>query len=384
MNAVQNANADLGFYWDKSLVVISAGLLYVGYLVLISSSMYIGDQTLGNPMHYPQRQLVNIGLALVLAYLVSFVPMYLWERYAAWLFLGGLILLLMVLIPGIGIKVNGSYRWLSIFGVRVQVSEMVKLLTVIYMARYVTRYQEDFQNTGLGMVKPLGVLGIACIFLLMEPDFGSAVMIMTIAMGIMFLAGVRLGAFLALISGLAISAALLIFLAGYRMDRIVAFLDPWSLRDDKGYQLVHALIAFGRGEVVGVGLGNSIQKMSHLPEAHTDFLFSVFAEEFGLIGVVLIIAVYMAFIYRSFMIGAFAEQKGQLFSAFVAYGIAIWFGFQAFINIGVNMGVVPTKGWTLPLMSYGGGSMLMMCSAVALLLRIQHESYHLPGKVSHG
>jgi len=288
------------------------------------------------------------------------------------------------LIPGVGVKVNGSIRWIQLIGFRVQVSEIVKLFSVIYMAGYVTRHQEVVKVSAYGIVKPLMLFSLACLLLLLEPDFGSAVVILTIAMGVMFLGGARLWQFMILGVLLVSLAALLCYFSEYRWARITSFIDPWADPLDKGFQLVQALIAFGQGEWLGVGLGSSIQKLFYLPEAHTDFLFSVIAEELGLVGVVSIIGLFTVFIWRAFVIGEKAEKAGYLFSAFIAYGLAIWFGFQAFVNIGVNMGVLPTKGLTLPLMSYGGGSMIVMCAGVALLFRINMETEKITSSIPKG
>ncbi|MFZ2405302.1 MAG: putative lipid II flippase FtsW, partial [Methylobacter sp.] len=270
-------------------------------------------------------------------------------------------------------KVNGSVRWLSVGGLRIQVSEVVKFFSVIYMAGYVTRYQESVQNAAFGLVKPLGLFSVASLLLLMEPDFGSAVVIIMIAMGIMFLAGARLSQFIVLLLVIGVLAMLLVYFSPYRLVRVTSFMDPWADPLKTGFQLVQALISFGRGEWLGVGLGSGIQKLFYLPEAHTDFLFSVIAEELGLLGVITVIGLFSLLVWRTFAIAAAAEQAGQRFSAFIAYGLGIWFGFQSFVNMGVNMGILPTKGLTLPLMSYGGGSMMIMCCAVALLFRVQSE-----------
>jgi len=278
-----------------------------------------------------------------------------------------------VLIPGLGVKVNGSTRWLSLGGVRLQVSEVVKFFAVIYMAGYVTRHKKFIRESIFYLLKPLMLFATASLLLLLEPDFGSAVVIMIIAMGIMFLAGARLSPFIALLSVGTISATLLVYFEPYRMKRVTSFIDPWADSKDTGYQLVHALISFGRGEWVGVGLGNGIQKLFYLPEAHTDFLFSVIAEELGLLGVLTVIVLFTLLVWRAFEIAVAAEKVGERFSAFIAYGLGIWFGFQSFVNMGVNMGILPTKGLTLPLMSYGGGSMMIMCCAIALLFRVNSE-----------
>ena len=341
--------------------------------MMASSSLHLGIKETGNSLHYPIRQSLHIALGLILGICVALTPIRVWEKSGQWLFIFGILLLIVVLVPGLGVKVNGSTRWLSIFGMRVQVSEVVKFFSVIYMAGYVTRHQESIRKSIFALFKPIILFSGACILLLMEPDFGSAVVIMIIAMGIMFLAGARLSPFIILLSSGSVLAALLVYFEPYRMKRVTSFLNPWADAKDTGYQLVHALISFGRGEWVGVGLGSGIQKLFYLPEAHTDFLFSVIAEELGLLGVLTVIGLFALLVWRTFEIAAAAEKADERFSAFIAYGLGIWFGFQSFVNMGVNMGILPTKGLTLPLMSYGGGSMMIMCCAVALIFRIQSE-----------
>lgn len=361
------------FHFDPLLVIVSASLLAIGYVMMASSSLHLGIKETGNSFYYPIRQSLHIALGLILGICVAVTPIRVWEKSGQWLFIFGILLLIVVLVPGLGVKVNGSTRWLSIFGMRVQVSEVVKFFSVIYMAGYVTRHQESIRKSIFALVKPIILFSGACILLLMEPDFGSAVVIMIIAMGIMFLAGARLSPFIILLSSGSVLAALLVYFEPYRMKRVTSFLNPWADAKDTGYQLVHALISFGRGEWVGVGLGSGIQKLFYLPEAHTDFLFSVIAEELGLLGVLTVIGLFALLVWRTFEIAAAAEKADERFSAFIAYGLGIWFGFQSFVNMGVNMGILPTKGLTLPLMSYGGGSMMIMCCAVALIFRIQSE-----------
>jgi cell division protein FtsW len=371
------------FHVDRLLVMICAAILLLGYVMVASSSLHWQvdeiDKNLFDPLtrdpfkHNIFKQLIHIGLGLFLGRSVTLIPLRTWEKLGSKLFIVGLMLLVIVLIPGLGIKVNGSVRWLSIGGLRIQVSEAVKFFAVIYMAGYVTRHLQSIRESAFGLAKPLLLFSVAGGLLLMEPDFGSAVVILIIAMGIMFLAGARLSQFIFLLSGLTVAGAVVISLADYRVKRVTSFLDPWKDAKESGYQLVHALISFGRGEVFGVGLGNGIQKLFYLPEAHTDFLFSVIAEELGLLGVLTVIALFSLLVWRAFVIAKAAEQAGQTFAAYIAYGLGIWFGFQAFVNMGVNMGILPTKGLTLPLMSFGGGSMMIMCCAVALLFRVYSE-----------
>lgn len=370
---------------DYILLGICISLIMIGYLMVVSSSLHLGESmSKPNVLHYPVRQMLHILLGSVVALGVAFIPMRIWEMLGPWLFIAGMLLLVLVLIPDVGIKVKGSMRWLSVAGIRVQVSEIVKLASVIYMAGYITRHQEDVQQSSYGLIKPLLVFSIACFLLLMEPDFGSTVVILSIAMGIMYLGGARLWQFLMIILVLVFLGCLVIAFSSYRMDRINGFLDPWGHAKNEGFQLVQALIAFGRGEIFGVGLGSGIQKLSYLPEAHTDFLFSVLAEELGLIGVIVTIGLFSVLLWHTFNIAIKAEQVGETFSAFVAYGLGIWFGFQALVNMGVNMGLLPTKGLTLPLMSYGGGSMVTMCTAMAILFRVQSETAEKVKKIARG
>ncbi|MCK5828711.1 MAG: putative lipid II flippase FtsW [Methylococcales bacterium] len=361
------------FHVDLYLLLICTSLLIIGYVMVVSASLHLGEKATNNSMYYPIRQFIHIVVGIIVAFGIALVPLKIWEKLGSWMFIAGLALLVFVLIPGIGVKVNGSIRWIGLGGFRVQVSEIVKFISVVYMAGYVTRHQEHVRESTYGLVKPLLLFSVACLLLLLEPDFGSSIVILTIAMGVMYLSGARLWQFLTLIAIIAILAMLLVYFSPYRWARVTAFINPWADAQDTGFQLVHALISFGRGELFGVGLGSGIQKLFYLPEAHTDFLFSVIAEELGLLGVLIIICLFTLLLCRTFAIASKAEQAGEKFSAFVAYGLGIWFGFQAFINMGVNMGILPTKGLTLPLMSYGGGSMVIMCAAMALLFRIHSE-----------
>ncbi|MGZ8152885.1 MAG: putative lipid II flippase FtsW [Methylovulum sp.] len=383
MNKQLKASRGPQFHFDALLVMACVSILLIGYIMVASSSLHWQadpvDSSLFDPLtrepmkHFIVKQLIHIILGLLLGGYIATIPMRNWEKIGPWLFIAGLLLLIIVLIPGFGIKVNGATRWLSLGGLTIQVSEMVKFFAVVYMAGYVTRHQQSIQQSAFGLIKPLLLFSVASLLLLLEPDFGSAIVILIIAMGIMFLVGARLSQFIMLLLLVSVMAALLVYLEPYRMKRVTSFLDPWADAQETGYQLVNALIAFGRGEVLGVGLGSGIQKLSYLPEAHTDFLFSVIAEELGLVGVLTVIGLFSVLVWRAFAIAKAAEQVEQGFSAYIAYGLGIWFGFQAFVNMGVNMGILPTKGLTLPLMSYGGGSMMVMCCAVGLLFRVHNE-----------
>ena len=358
---------------DSLLVTVSFSLLLLGFVMVSSASLHLGAKMNDDAFYYPMRQFVHMLFGLAAAMFVAYRPMVFWRDFGTKAFIFSVFLLIVVLIPSLGVKVNGSTRWLNIPGFRVQVSEIVKFFTVIFMANYVTRQQKNVQESSTALLKPLGLFAGVSFLLLLEPDFGSVVVMLVIVMGVMFLAGARLLQFIALLSIVGVLALMLVYFSPYRWQRVTSFLDPWADPLHTGFQLVQALISFGRGEWFGVGLGNGLQKLFYLPEAHTDFLFSVIGEELGLIGVTSVIVLFSLFVWKAFSIGVAAEKIGERFSAFIAYGLGIWFGFQAFVNMGVNMGLLPTKGLTLPLMSYGGGSMMIMCSAVALLFRIHHE-----------
>jgi cell division protein FtsW len=311
----------------------------------------------------------------ILVGLIAFqVPMPVWQKYSFHLFLLGVLLLVLVLIPGIGREVNGSRRWLSLLVVNLQPSEFVKLFVVIYAADYTIRKRVHLDNFRKGFFPMLVVMLVVGLLLLREPDFGAFVVITAIVMATLFLGGVNLKVFMGLISILIVGLLTLIWIEPYRMQRIVGFMDPWIDPYGKGYQLSHALIAFGRGEWLGVGLGGSVEKLFYLPEAHTDFLLAVIAEELGFIGVVAVVILFAGLVVRSFVIGRQATMQERHFSALVAQGIGVWLGVQALINMGVNMGILPTKGLTLPLMSFGGSSIVANCVALAVLLRVDWEN----------
>lgn len=361
------------FYLDTVLLSASMGLLVLGYVMVASASLHLGEKLAEDSFYFPKHQLIHVAIGLVAGVFVACRRLEFWEKSSKTLFLVGLILLILVLIPGLGKSVNGSSRWLSIVGVRIQVSEVFKLIAVVYMASYVTRHLQTVRTSVLGMIRPLGLLSAAGVLLLLEPDFGSTAVIMATALGMLFLAGARLWQFGILLGTVGLLGVVLIYSSSYRLKRVLSFIDPWADPLNSGFQLTQALIAFGRGEWAGVGLGSSVQKLFYLPEAHTDFLFSVIGEELGLLGAVVVILLFSVIIWRAFVIGQLAARAGKRFAAFLAYGLGIWFGIQSFINMGVNMGMLPTKGLTLPLMSYGGGSMIVMCCALALLFRVRSE-----------
>lgn len=362
------------FYIDTILLLTALALLLFGYVMVASASLHLGDKLADDSFYFPRHQLVHIALGLLVGISAATVRLETWREISLPLYFAGLLLLLLVLIPGIGKVVNGSSRWINLLGLRIQVSELFKLIAVIYMASFIDRHITVVQTSVQGMLRPFLLLGIAALLLLKEPDFGATAVIMAVALGMLFLAGASLWQFGALIGVFIAAGAMLILTAEYRLRRVLSFLDPWDDPLNTDFQLSQALIAFGRGEWSGVGLGSSVQKMFYLPEAHTDFLFSVIGEELGLAGTTAVILLFMVLVWRAFVIGRLAEECGTRFSAFLAYGIGVWFGLQAFINMGVNMGLLPTKGLTLPLMSYGGGSIMVMCAALAILFRVRSEA----------
>ncbi len=359
---------------DFALISAVAALFSLGLVMVASASMPVADRLGLNTFHFAFRQGFYLILGFGLGLIVLRIRLAYWEKCSPFCILLAIALLAAVLVPGVGIEVNGSTRWLNLGVVRLQVSEPAKLLVLIYMAGYLVRHGEAVRHTGAGFVKPLGLLSLATLLLLLEPDFGAAVVLMAVAIVMMFMAGVSLWKFAALIAAAGLAFSVLAISSPYRVQRLTAFLNPWADPFNSGFQLTQSLIAIGRGEWLGVGLGASIQKLFYLPEAHTDFVFAVLAEELGLIGILLTLGLYTFVVFRSYSIALVAEQGGNLFAAHTAYGIGTWLGLQAIINIGVNTGLLPTKGLTLPLMSYGGSSMLVSCVAIALLLRIDYET----------
>ena len=358
-------------YWLVSSVL---ALAILGLVMVASASITLADRELGQPFYYAIRQSIYIAGGLLAGVLLFRVRLLLLERNGMTLLLFAFVLLLLVLVPGVGVEVNGAARWVNVGLFRLQVSEPAKLLFIIYLAGYLARYGEEVRTQISGFIKPIGLLALAALLLLLEPDFGATVVLAATVMGMVFMAGVKLMQFGGVLGMSALLLAGLAVSSPYRMERLTTFLNPWADPFDSGFQLTQSLIAIGRGEWFGVGLGGSIQKLFYLPEAHTDFVFAVLAEELGLLGVCVIIVLYALLVWRAFVIAVQAARVGNQFAAYLSYGIGIWFGLQSFINIGVNMGLLPTKGLTLPLMSYGGSSMVVMCAAVALLLRVEYET----------
>ncbi len=360
--------------WDQPLMITVAVLLALGLVMVTSASITTADRAFGEPFYYLEHQLLFLGVGFLAALPVVRIPLEVWEKLSPLLLAVAFVLLILVLVPGLGRQVNGATRWLPLGVFQLQVSELAKLLTIVYLAGYLVRRNQELRESVWGFLKPMGLLALICMLLLLEPDFGAAVVLLASALGMMYLAGVRIWQFSALLMVTGTAMASLAYFSPYRWARVVSFLNPWDDPFNSGFQLVQSLIAFGRGEWFGVGLGGSVQKLFYLPEAHTDFLLAVLAEELGVAGTALVIGLFTVLVWRAVLIGARAERVGRFFSAYVAYGIGLWIGLQAFVNVGVNMGVLPTKGLTLPLMSYGGSSMVVTCMALALLLRIGHEA----------
>jgi cell division protein FtsW len=359
---------------DPWLLASVSALLGLGLVMVYSASIASAEHTTGSSAHYLVRQLGAVSLGFLLAYLIMRTPLRLWEVTAPYVLLGGIALLVLVLVPGIGVNVNGSARWLRLGILNVQPSELIKLSMVIYMAGYFVRKREALQTFTHGVVTVGLVVVVVSVLLLQEPDLGAAVVICATVLGMLFLAGVRFWHFGIIALTGAGAIALLTVVAPYRLERVVTFLNPWSDPFDSGFQLVQALIAFGRGAWFGVGLGASVQKLHYLPAAYTDFLFAVTAEELGLVGVFSVITLFVIIVVRAFAIAQQAETAGLPYGARLAQGIGLLLGLQATISMGVNMGVLPTKGLALPFVSYGGSNMLMNLSAVGLLLMIERQT----------
>lgn len=368
-----------GMDMDFPLLAGCLALLGLGLVMITSASSEVAAASSGNPLYHMIRHLIYLGIGFVACALVMMIPLATWQRLGGMLLIGAIALLVMVLIPGIGREVNGSMRWIGFGMFNVQPSEIAKMFVVIYLAGYLVRRQEEVRESWMGFFKPFIVLLPMAGLLLLEPDFGATVVMMGAAAGMLFLGGVGLFRF-GLMVALAVGAVFVLVQAQpYRMARLTTFTDPWADQFGSGYQLTQALIAFGRGEWLGVGLGNSIQKQFYLPEAHTDFVFSVLAEELGLVGALATVALFCFVSARALYIGLWAEKAKQFFAAYVAYGLAfLWIG-QFLINIGVNVGLLPTKGLTLPFLSYGGSSLVICCVSLGLLLRIEWERRSLLG-----
>lgn len=366
-------------YYDRWLLVIVGLLLAIGMMVIASSSIEFSSRMFGAPLAIISRHLVYLTIGLVAAYIVSSLPLMLWQKFDRLLLMIGTVALVLVLVPGIGSQINGSWRWFRIGPVGIQPSEIMKWFMILFVAGYLVRQREGVSSF-TGLMKPIFIMVCVLGLLLLEPDFGAAVVLICVVMGMMFLGGANFIQFL----GLAILGVMLVgtlaYSASYRVARLMAFLDPWSSENvyGSGYQLTQALIAMGRGEWFGVGIGNSMLKLFYLPEAHTDFVFAILGEEYGLVGVLTVLGLFTALITRIFYIGIQAERRKMTFNAFVCYGTAIQLSVQTIINMGVNIGLLPTKGLTLPLLSYGGSSLVVTLCTLGLVLAISNEVQSTP------
>ncbi|SDR76604.1 cell division-specific peptidoglycan biosynthesis regulator FtsW [Halopseudomonas xinjiangensis] len=376
-DVIQRATGPLAgerrFDMDLPLLVGALCLLGLGLVMVSSASMEVAAGQLGNPMFYMVRQIIYLLIGIAALLVTLSIPLALWEQFRFPLLFLGFALLVAVLIPGIGREVNGSWRWIQVGPINVQPSELAKLFAVVFLAGYLVHRKEEVKEQWFGFIKPFMVLGPMAWLLIIEPDFGATVVLMGAATGMLFLGGVGLFRFALLFGSLGGMAGLLVLFEPYRLQRLTGFLNPWNDPYGTGYQLTQALIAFGRGDWFGMGLGNSIQKQFYLPEAHTDFVFAVLAEELGLIGALAAFGLLIFVAIRSLYIGLWAERAGRLFSAYLAYGLAIMWCGQILINVGVNVGLLPTKGLTLPFLSYGGSSLVVCCISLGLLLRIDWE-----------
>ena len=370
----RESSLDPGLVW--SAVLLSA----IGLVMVYSASIAMSEAekfTGYRPGYFLMRHAMYLCVGVGLAAALFRVPLWLWQKAAPWLFFGGCFVLIAVLVPGLGREVNGSRRWIPLGFATFQPSEVMKLLVVLYAADYTVRKAAFMDDVRKGFLPMFGVMTLIAALLLREPDFGALVVVTSIAMAVLFLGGLNWRLFAGLAALLAVAFVGLIVSSPYRLQRILGFMDPWNDAYGTGYQLSHSLIAFGRGEWLGVGLGASIEKLFYLPEAHTDFLLAVIAEELGFAGVATVIVLFLLLVHRAFAVGRQAASLERYFAALVAQGIGVWLAVQAFINMGVNMGLLPTKGLTLPLLSFGGTGIVVNCMALAILLRIDWENRYL-------
>jgi cell division protein FtsW len=372
--ARRDSSFDQGLIWS-ALLLASIGLVmvYSASIAMAEAERFTGFR----PSYFLVRHSVYMAIGLALAVALFRVPVWLWQKASPWLFLLGVVLLIAVLIPGLGREVNGSRRWIPLGIATFQPSELMKLFVVLYAADYTVRKAAFMDDVRKGFLPMFGVMTAIAFLLLREPDFGALVVVTAIAMAVLFLGGLNWRLFAGLAALLAVAFVVLIVSSPYRLQRILGFMDPWADAYGKGYQLSHSLIAFGRGEWFGVGLGASIEKLFYLPEAHTDFLLAVIAEELGFAGVAAVITLFLFLVHRAFAVGRQAASLERYYAALVAQGIGVWLAAQAFINMGVNMGLLPTKGLTLPLLSFGGTGIVVTCMALAILLRIDWENRYL-------
>ena len=358
---------------DPVLLAIVTTLLFGGLIILASASISISDNSTNDPFFYVARQAVAALLGGAAGFICLFVPLRFWISTGPLMLLIAFALLLLVLVPGLGYTANGSTRWIRLGVFNLQASEPARLCLMIYLAGYLVRQNKSIREQFAGFLKPIVVLVVASTLLLLEPDFGAAIVLVATAFAMMFVAGARFRDFSVFAVLAMVAAAFLVMTKEYRLERLTGFMDPWADPFDSGFQLTQSLIAIGRGEWFGVGLGDGVQKLFYLPDAHTDFVFAVFAEEFGLVGSLFLIFLFAGLLWRVFRIGMQAANADRFFEAYLAVGIGTWLGLQAFINLGVNMGLLPTKGLTLPLVSYGRSSIIVAMISIGILFRIHHE-----------
>jgi cell division protein FtsW len=363
---------------DMTLALLGLALLLVGLVAISSASIEYAEWHFQNQWYHSQRHLVYLVAGIFVAAASYCVKTEFWESSSWWWLFGALALLILVLIPGVGREVNGSQRWLPLGPFTLQPSEFAKLAVVVYLAGYMVRREHEMRNQWQGFLKPMTVLFAMTLLLMIEPDFGATVIVAATALGMLFLAGVKVGHFMVVVLGALGALLVLVVSEPYRVKRLTAYTDPWADPYDTGFQLTQSLIAFGRGEWTGVGLGNSVQKLFYLPEAHTDFVFSIWAEETGFIGALAVIALFAALIGRILWTGLRALRAENRFGAYICYGVALVFSGQAFVNMGVSSGLLPTKGLTLPFVSYGGTSLLVCCAMLGLVLRIDRDTRNPP------
>lgn len=358
--------------YDRTLLWLTFGLAIIGFVMVTSASMPIGQRLADDPFLFAKRDALYLGLAFGLSLVTLRVPMEIWQRYSNVMLLMSIVMLLIVLV--VGSSVNGASRWIALGPLRIQPAELSKLSLFCYLASYLVRKVEEVRSNFWGFCKPMGVMVVLAVLLLAQPDLGTVVVLFITTLAMLFLAGAKMWQFMAIIGSGVFAVVLLIIAEPYRMRRVTSFWNPWADPFGSGYQLTQSLMAFGRGEFWGQGLGNSVQKLEYLPEAHTDFIFSILGEELGYIGVVLALLMVFFVAFRAMSIGRRALEIDQRFSGFLACAIGVWFSFQALVNVGAAAGMLPTKGLTLPLISYGGSSLLIMSTAIVLLLRIDYET----------
>jgi cell division protein FtsW len=359
---------------DWALLSLILLILGLGLVMLTSASISVADNSMGQPFYYLLQQLLAVGVGGAMAVLMLRTPTEYWQRAAPFLLIIAILMLVAVLVPGVGREVNGSTRWLSVAGVNIQASEPARLLVLMYIAGYAVRHRDDLAASLKDFLRPMAVVILICGLLLAEPDFGATFVMLLISMSVLFVAGAPIRYFIGLCLAVIIGLGALAVSAPYRLARLTGFTNPWDDPFGSGFQLTQSLIAVGSGEWFGVGLGDSVQKLFYLPEAHTDFVFAVIAEEFGLVGTVVLIGLFATLVWRAFHIAMEAAERDRFYQAYLAFGIAVWQGAQVFINLGVNMGMLPTKGLTLPLISYGRSSLIVTLIALSLLLRIDMEN----------